>query len=255
MKRIVITEATTKVGAATVKHFLHKGWTVVGFGSNEKVAEETRAMSGTNGVDGQFYYLEGDISKSKETGIFYEFVIRKMGGVDAVFNNTEIGAKGELHLISEEKWDEVFSINLRSILLTAQTFIPYMIENGGGAIVNSASVSGLQGDYNMAAYCAAQGGVVNLTRAMALDYGKFNIRVNAICAGAENIPMYLSEGDEIWREYSNVNPLRKVGKPDECAKAVYFLASDEASHCSGVLLPITGGIEVQTGHPRNEGMA
>lgn len=254
MKRIVITDATSRVGLATVKHFLQKGWSVAGFGRNGGAMDEIEAILKTED-GGRLYFLEGDIANQEELASLRDFVMEKMGGVDAIFNNAETRANGELHLISEEKWDEVFAINLRSILFVAQAFIPYMIENGGGTIVNNASVSGLQGDFGMAAYCAAQGGVVNLTRAMALDYGKYNIRTNAICAGAENIPMHLEDCDATLRAYRDVNPLCKLGTPDECAKAVYFLASDESSHCNGVLLPITGGSEVQTGHPRNEGMA
>ncbi len=253
MDRIVITDVTTKVGVATAQYFLFKGWTVVGLGRNSKMVNDAKKL-GQAGTNGQFHFLEGDIAKKTEKEKIYGFVMEKADGVDVVFNNIETKANAELHLITEEEWDKVFADNLRSILLTTQIFAPYMIENGGGVIVNNASVSGLQGDYGMAAYCAAQGGVVNLTRAMALDYGKFHIRVNAICAGAETIPTYL-EDEEKLQEYGAVNPLGRIGRPEDCAKAVYFLASKESSHCNGVLLPITGGIEVQTGHPRNEGMA
>jgi meso-butanediol dehydrogenase/(S,S)-butanediol dehydrogenase/diacetyl reductase len=124
-----------------------------------------------------------------------------------------------------------------------------MIENGGGTIVNTASVSGMFGDYNMAAYNAAKGAVVNLVKAMALDYGKYNIRVNNVCPSACATPMFLANPPEVIELFNNSNPIKRICTPDEVAKAMYFLASDESSSCNGINLEISGGLNVHTGQP------
>ncbi|MDO4272939.1 MAG: SDR family oxidoreductase [Eubacteriales bacterium] len=251
MKRILITDVTSKVGQASAELFLKRGWIVVGFGRKPIGDRLLELGIKYNKV---FFCMEGDVSKEEEIDKLEAFVIECAGGVDAIFNNAEVALFGQLHLTDESAWDEIFSVNLRSILLTTRTFLPYMMENGGGAIVNNASLSGLQGEYNMAAYCAAMGGVADLTRAMALDYGEYKIRVNGICAGAECITDLFDYDDERLVLFANANPMHKVGTPMECAKCVYFLASDESTHCSGVLLPVSGAVDVQTGGPRNEGL-
>lgn len=251
MKRILITDVTSKVGQASAELFLKRGWIVVGFG--RKPISDKLSELGIE-YNKAFFCAEGDVSKEEETERLKAFVLESAGGIDAIFNNAEAASFGQLHLTDESVWDEIFSVNLRSILLTARAFVPYMIKNGGGTIVNNASISGLQGEYNMAAYCAAMGGVADLTRAMALDYGVYAIRVNGVCAGAECITDLFDDDDERLELFAEVNPMHKVGTPEECAKAVYFLASDESTHCSGVLLPVSGAVEVQTGGPRNEGL-
>ena len=122
-----------------------------------------------------------------------------------------------------------------------------MIENGGGTIVNTASISGIAADYEMPVYNAAKGAVVNLTRAMALDYAEFNIRVNSVCPGAVNTEML--NPDNIPK-YAAANPMKRICEPEEIAKVIYFLATEESSYCNGVNLPVTGGLDVHTGQPK-----
>lgn len=124
-----------------------------------------------------------------------------------------------------------------------------MISNGGGTIVNTASVSGMFGDYNMSAYNAVKGAVVNLVRSMVLDYGKFNIRVNNVCPSACATPMFLSNPKEVIEKFENAKPLKRICTPEEVAKAIYFLATDESSSCNGVNLEISGGSNLHTGQP------
>ncbi|MGO0307806.1 SDR family NAD(P)-dependent oxidoreductase [Endozoicomonas acroporae] len=137
-------------------------------------------------------------------------------------------------------------MDVKSIFLTSKYFVPSMIANGGGTIVNTASVSGLNGDYNMAAYNAAKGAVVNLTRAMALDYGKYNIRVNNVCPSACATPMFLANPADVVNQF---NQMGRICTPQEVAEAMYFLASDASRSCNGVNLPVSGGLELHTGQP------
>lgn len=137
--------------------------------------------------------------------------------------------------------------DVKSIYLTAKHFIPDMIKNGGGTIVNTASISGIEADYKMPVYNAAKGAIVNLTRAMALDYAEDNIRVNSVCPGATRTNMINPENIS---KYAKANPMKRICEPEEIAKAMYFLASEESSYCNGVNLPVTGGLDVHTGQPK-----
>lgn len=150
---------------------------------------------------------------------------------------------------SEDDWDLLFNVDVKSIYLTSKYFVPYMIENGGGTIVNTASVSGMNGDYNMAAYNAAKGAVVNLARAMALDYGKYNIRVNNVCPSACATPMFLANPTEVVEQFNQANPLGRICTPEEVAEAMYFLSSPASRSCNGINLPVSGGLELHTGQP------
>ena len=128
-----------------------------------------------------------------------------------------------------------------------------MLKNKKGAIVNTSSISGTLGEYNMAAYCATKGAINNLTRAMALDYADGGIRVNAVCPGATRTPMFMSgTSPELLKRFEQVFPPRRIGLPEEVAEAIAFLASDEASFVNGMLLPVDGGISAHSGQPRQD---
>jgi meso-butanediol dehydrogenase/(S,S)-butanediol dehydrogenase/diacetyl reductase len=128
-----------------------------------------------------------------------------------------------------------------------------MLKNKKGAIVNTSSISGMLGEYNMAAYCATKGAVGNLTRAMALDYADCGIRVNAVCPGATKTPMFMTgTSPALMKRFEAVFPPRRIGLPEEVAEAIAFLASDNASFINGVLLPVDGGISAHSGQPRQD---
>ena len=170
------------------------------------------------------------------------------GRIDVLFNNAGIFEPGEVHEIDEEAWDRQLGVNLRSVYLVSHHVVPVMLAQGGGAIVNNASVAALVGDHNGAAYCASKGGVGQLTKAMALDYATRGIRVNAICCGEIDTPLFVRESGQLGMtpgEYrailSEAHPMGRIGLPSEAAAAVAFLASDDASFVTGVLLPVDGG--------------
>jgi meso-butanediol dehydrogenase/(S,S)-butanediol dehydrogenase/diacetyl reductase len=248
VKRVLITGGTSGMGLSATKLFLKKGWKVMVVDINEEKGNSLINEFREQGYS-EVYFCKCNIAKNDEVKVLYDYTMEKLGGIDSVINNAGIWTGGMLHETEEENWDRIFDVDVKSIYLTSKYFVPYMIENGGGTIVNTASVSGMFGDYNMAAYNAAKGAVVNLVKAMALDYGKYNIRVNNVCPSACATPMFLANPPEVIELFNNSNPIKRICTPDEVAKAMYFLASDESSSCNGINLEISGGLNVHTGQP------
>lgn len=244
MKKVVITGAISGIGLAASKLFLKRGWQVIMVDKNEN-------SDIYNEIKGEYadyvLFIKTDISKDRDVKRLYEKTKEQYDTVNCIINNAGINSHGLLHEFKEDEWDKVMNTDVKSIFLTSKYFIPDMIENGGGTIVNTASISGIAADYKMPIYNAAKGAIVNLTRAMALDYAEFNIRVNSVCPGATRTNMLIP--DHIPR-YAEVNPMKRICEPEEIAKAMYFLASEESSYCNGVNLPVTGGLDVHTGQPK-----
>ncbi|MDO4272938.1 MAG: SDR family oxidoreductase [Eubacteriales bacterium] len=252
MKRVLITGATTGMGCATAKYYYKHGWNVVGCGRHEekgiKLVSDCRASEGK----GEITFVCCDVSKKEDIQMLYNKVMEVMGGVDTVINNAGARNAGLLHNVSVEDWDYMMNVDIKSIFLLSKLVVPYMIENGGGSIMNLASISGVLADWKTPLYCAAKGAVVNITRAMALDYAKYNIRVNAMCPGAVNTPMYEANTPEIAQEYIDTNPLwsvyGEVCPPEAVAEYIYFI-SEKARYVDGAHLRITGAADVKTGQP------
>jgi len=148
---------------------------------------------------------------------------------------------------TEEEWDRVMAANVKSVFLLSKYVVPLMAEAGGGVVINTASGWGLVGGRNAASYCASKGAVVLLTKAMALDHGSQNIRVNCICPGDTDTPMLVSEARQLgipreeFLAEAKSRPLQRIGRPEEIANAVLFLASDAASYVTGTALVVDGG--------------
>lgn len=246
--RVVITGGTSGMGKSAVKLFLKEGWKVMIVDMNEEAGKTMLQELSEQGYS-DVYFCKCNVSKEEDVKNLYEYTMEKMGGTDSVINNAGIWVGGMLHETRDDDWNRVFDVDVKAIYLTSKYFVPYMIENKGGTIVNTASVSGMLGDYNMAAYNAAKGAVVNLARAMALDYGKFGIRVNNVCPAACATPMFLANDDATIEAFNQANPLKRICTPDEVAKAMFFLASDQSASCNGVNLQVSGGLDVHTGQP------
>ncbi|MGN0955569.1 SDR family NAD(P)-dependent oxidoreductase [Megasphaera sp.] len=245
---VLITGATSGMGLAAAKLFLESGHNVLIVDMNEQRGQQVTADL-QSGTEQAVYFYPADITKAEEVHKVYLFAKQKLGSIDCLINNAGIFTGGMLHETTEEAWDRIFAVDVKSVFLMSKAFVPDMIEQGGGTIVNTASVSGMLGDYNMAAYNAAKGALVNLVRAMALDYGKYNIRVNNVCPSACATPMFLSNPPEVIETFNQANPLRRICTPEEVAEAMYFLATDASRSCNGINLEVTGGLNVHTGQP------
>lgn len=246
--KAVITGGTSGIGKSTVNYFLEQNWDVLFVGTNRKAGDSIVLELKNKGFK-NVYFFKCDLSKDAEVKGLYEYAMEKMGSIDSLVNNAGTFISGRLHETRDEDWDKIFDVNVKSIFLTAKHFIPHMIKNKGGTIVNTASVSGILGDYNMAAYNAAKGALVNLVRSMALDYGKFGIRVNNVCPSACATPMFLANDQKTITRFNEANPLGRICTPDEVAKAIFFLASEQSSSCNGINLQVSGGLDVHTGQP------
>jgi NAD(P)-dependent dehydrogenase (short-subunit alcohol dehydrogenase family) len=174
-------------------------------------------------------------------------VIERQGKIDILCNCAGIAIRKDIVDLTEDEWDLALDVTLKGIYLLSREVVPHMIRSGGGSIVNIGSGWSLKGGPRAASYCAAKGGAVNLTRAMAIDHGKNNVRVNCVCPGDVDTPMLLSECAQLgenreafMREAAN-RPLARVGTPDDIANAVLFLASPMSSWITGAALVVDGG--------------
>ncbi len=243
----LITGGASGIGLATARRLLEEGAAVVIADLDGEAAQAAATELNGRGLSG-VAARRCDVTHGDEVEALVAWILSEHGRLDVLFNNAGIYEPGEVHEVDEEAWDRQISVNLRSVYLVSRHVVPVMLEQGGGAVVNNASVAALVGDLKSAAYCAGKGGVGMLTRAMALDYAKRGIRVNAICCGEIDTPLFVKESYQIgltpesYREILNeAHPIGRIGLPSEAAAAVAYLASDDASFLTGVLLPVDGG--------------
>lgn len=179
-----------------------------------------------------------------------EKTFEKFGHVNSIINNAGIFVKGALHEVSESDWDKIISVDLKSIFLTTKVFVPEMIKQRSGTIINTASVSGMMGDFNMASYSAAKGAIINLVKSMALDYGQYNIRVNNVAPGPTNTPMFQANPPKVIDSFIKSSPLNKIVEPEDIAQMMYFLSSDNSSSITGQTIPVTAGFGIYSNQPK-----
>jgi meso-butanediol dehydrogenase/(S,S)-butanediol dehydrogenase/diacetyl reductase len=175
------------------------------------------------------------------------------GRLDIMFNNAGLAEVAPLDEFSLESWNRVLAVTLTSTFLGMKYCLPIMRKQGKGVVINTASVSGIRGDYGLSSYNAAKAGVINLTRSAALENAKHNIRVNCVCPGAINtrVAQILAKerADEFRRLQGEAHPIGRMGEPEEIANTVLFLASDEASFITGAAIVVDGGVTAHTGLP------
>jgi NAD(P)-dependent dehydrogenase (short-subunit alcohol dehydrogenase family) len=188
-----------------------------------------------------------DVRSAADCGAAIEKTIHAFGRIDILCNNAGVIIRKSVVDLKEEEWDVALGVTLKGIFLLSREAIPHMVRNGGGAIINTGSGWALKGGPQAASYCAAKAGVLNLTRAMAIDHGKHSIRVNCVCPGDVDTPMLHSECAQLGedkgtflRDAAN-RPLARVGRPEDVANAVLFLASPMADWITGTCLVVDGG--------------
>ncbi|HEY2658756.1 MAG TPA: SDR family NAD(P)-dependent oxidoreductase [Caulobacteraceae bacterium] len=246
-KVAVVTGGASGIGAATVRLLAAEGAKVVVVDLNE-----VQGHSVVEGLEAdRSLFLRCDVSEREQVEAVIRTAHERFGRLDVLFNNAGIGCFGETPDLDPEVWARVIAIDLNSVFYACRVAIPLMRANGGGAIVNTASISGLAGDYGFTAYNAAKGAVINYTRALAIDHAKDNIRVNALCPGLIDTPLtavakQMSGVLDVWLDGI---PMRRAGTPEEMAKVVAFLASDDASYVTGTIMVADGGKTAGTGQP------
>lgn len=253
-KTAVVTGGSTGLGAEIVKLFASEGVNVVFTDIDDKNGVLLEEQLKSNSV-GTVVFECSDVASEDDVKKLADNVSDRFGGCDFLVNNAGILRGGRIHELESEDWDIVQKVNARGVFLTCKYFIPHMLEKKGGSIVNISSVSGLYGDYESAAYNTSKGAVTNFTRALALDYAKDNIRVNAVCPGSMRTPMYHAVAEAIGKEkceqiFTSAYPGGRIGEPYEIAKVVLFLVSELSVFVNGVNLPVDGGLSAHTGQPK-----
>jgi NAD(P)-dependent dehydrogenase (short-subunit alcohol dehydrogenase family) len=242
-KVALITGAGSGMGRAASKIFAQEGALVAAIDINGEAAAETAQM--VKNAGGRAVSMRADVSNSEDAHSMVETAVREFGGLDVIYNNAGIeGESAFTAQLSEEAFDRVIAINLRGVWLGMKHALPRLIERGGGAIINTASVAGIVGIKGAAAYCAAKAGVIALTRVAALEYGRYKIRVNCICPGVIHTPMVDRITGDAGLKQSTINRnsvLGRVGTAEEIARTAAFLASDDAPFATGAPFIIDGG--------------
>ena len=244
-KIAMITGAASGIGRATALLFARAGASVIAIDRNETAGEQL--VKEITGLSGQAEFFQADISHAQDCQRAVEKTVVKFGRIDILFNNAGIIRRSTVVDLSEEDWDRVMEVNVKSIFLMCRLVIPVMARGGGGSIINMASGWGLSGGSRAAAYCASKGAVVLLTKAMALDHGSQNVRVNCLCPGDTDTNMLRNEAQQLGESADRFlseaarRPLGRVGTPEEIAQAALYLASDASSFVTGTALVVDGG--------------
>jgi NAD(P)-dependent dehydrogenase (short-subunit alcohol dehydrogenase family) len=244
-KVALITGGTSGIGRASAVLFAQEGAKVAIVGRDELRGQEVVAEIHRAG--GTALFLRCDVRIPEECRRAVNKTVEAFRRLDILFNNAGVFYPHTVIECTEEEWDLTVDISLKGTYLMFKYALPVMIAQGGGAIVNNASGWGLAGGNEAAAYCAAKGGVVLLTKAMAIDHAQQGIRVNCVCPGDVDTPMLVDDAQRrgmAWNDYlaqAANRPMGRIGQPEEIARAVMFLASDEASFTTGAVLAVDGG--------------
>jgi NAD(P)-dependent dehydrogenase (short-subunit alcohol dehydrogenase family) len=244
-KVALITGGTSGIGEATALLFAKEGAKIAITGRNEKRGHAVTAQILEGGGDAIF--LRTDVRKADECKRAVEETVASFKQVDVLFNNAGVFYPHTALDCTEEEWDLQIDVNLKGTFLMSKFVLPRMIEQCSGVIINNSSGWGIVGGDAAVAYCASKGGVVLLTKAMAIDHGGRGIRVNCICPGDVDTPMLPEDArmrGQKWDDYlagCRHRPLRRIGTPEEIAKAALFLASDDSSFMTGAALVVDGG--------------
>jgi NAD(P)-dependent dehydrogenase (short-subunit alcohol dehydrogenase family) len=249
-KVALITGAGSGQGRAAARLFADEGARVVVSDVNVAGGEETVRL--VQAAGGAATFQPGDVSKATEVEALVQTTVRTYGALHVLYNNAAIWDRGGLDNyvteLSEEGWEAIIGVNLKGIYLCCKYGIPALIEAGGGSVINTASAAGLIGSRNRShAYSASKGGVIALTRAMAIAYARHGVRVNAICPGGVDTPMIAPILDTSLRQqrFAEAHPIGRLGTPEDIAYFALYLASDESSWVTGGVFPIDGGVTAQ----------
>lgn len=245
----IVTGGGTGIGFAAARALAQAGASVVLFGPDSEVLSQgAKELSEQNY---QAYTVRGDVAEAEAVRALIGEVVEQFGRIDIVVNSAAIQPYGTVESASVAEWDQVLAVNLKGIYLTCHYAIPHMKRQGCGSIVNVASVQSIACQENVAAYVASKGGVLALTRAMALDHAKDGIRVNAVCPGTIDTPMLRKcaqenrgsgTEEEVLKRWGAAHPIGRIGKPEEVGAVIAFLCGPGASFCTGAAFRVDGGL-------------
>jgi len=242
-KIAIVTGAGGGIGAASVRRFAREGAKVIAVDVNGEQLEKT-----VNAINADFpnstTVRVANVGKASQVETLVTTTVSELGRLDIVFSNAGIMRDGSVVDLSENDWDDLFAVNVKGTFLLGKYGIPEMRKTGGGTFVITASANSFYAESDIAGYCATKGAILQLTRAMAIDHGPENIRVNCICPGWIETPMsqpFLDENPEGRNFASKIAPLGRVGRPEEVADVAVFLASDEARFVTASAFNCDGG--------------
>ncbi len=241
-KVAIVTGAGSGIGRACAIAFAREGAKVALAGRRkEKLAEVAREI-GESALT-----IAADVSRKSEIDRIIDQTTTKFGGLNVLLNNAGVLHIGTAEEITEAQWNETFNVNVRGLWLLSRAALPQLRKNGGGSIINMASVLGINGARNRAAYAPSKGAVVLLTKCMAIDHGSEKIRVNAICPSfvetdlTAEVLRRAADPETVRRERTAAHPIGRLGRPEDIAGLAVYLASDESSWVTGAVFPVDGG--------------
>ena len=247
---VIVTGGAKGIGRGICLAFAREGACVLCADVDEESGAQLAREAA--GLAGEIRPHHADVSQSKECQKLVETAVSSWGGVDVLCNNVGIEPSSSYrpaHELTEELWDRILDVNLKSYFLMAKYCVPTMIKRGGGAIINTASVQGLQSAMAVSAYAASKGGILSLTRQLALEYAEHNIRVLAVNPGTIDTPLVDEavatiggDAQAIRRDMADRHPIGRIGRPEEIAQVVLFLASAKASFMTGENVCVDGGM-------------
>lgn len=246
-KIVIITGAGSGIGEATARRFAADGATVVLVGrTQDKLDKVADALADKNKV----FVRPTDVSKAEDVRALFDEVIDKYGQLDVLVNNAGVASGGLIADVTDEDWHKVMSINVDGVFHCTRAAMPHL-KKTGGCVVNTSSVSGLGGDWAFATYNTSKGAVSNFTRAVALDYAKTGVRVNAVCPSLTRSELTddMFEKSDLMGKFAERIPMGRGAEPEEVGDVIVFLASHDARFINGVNLPVDGGLSASNGQP------
>ncbi|UCE41865.1 MAG: SDR family oxidoreductase [Candidatus Aminicenantes bacterium] len=244
-KTAIVTGAASGIGSSVARRLAEAGANIALLDIDEQRGPKVEKEIQQLGAKAKFYAC--DVSLYSDCESVIDGVSKEFGNLDILVNNAGVISRKDIVELSEEEWDHVLRINLKSVYQLSHSVIPRMVQNGGGSIVNIGSGWGIKGGPKAIAYCASKGGVVNLTRAMAIDHGKQGIRVNCVCPGDVHTALLEREAAQMHQDFDSFlveaadRPIPRVGSPEDVANAVLFLACELSSWVTGSVFVVDGG--------------